>query len=254
MKPDLLTCWIKHCDYPLFRQKLKEHRHRFGKVIVLFSEHNRFPYFDHFIHESLKDLDITFLDPAQVDWGNQDWRDIATNHMLKYSDSEWVCSIEQDWFAKDWPYMLDATMKALEDCDLFGWWQENNKYIHPAYWFARRSMLDKTDKDFSAHGKHDHFGWITEGVRKAGGRIDSLQDHGFNCNVDIEAYCFHLGGVNQNYLEGMNEGFVFHRPQIFSVYNQKSTECPVRQDPRHLDLCHKIADKLPVPMGWGEFF
>lgn len=252
MKPDLIVTQIAHCDYPIFRAWLAKYRDRFAKVIIYFSHQNRFPIFAHFMQEALQGLDIIFLDPTPTNWSTQDWRNVSTNYMLKYSDAPWVCSIEQDWFCKDWDKLLDATFKAMETHDLIGWWQENNNYIHPAYWFIKRETLEQTNKDFSAHGKYDHFGWITEDVGKE--RILTLQEMGFNCQVESSADCFHLGGVNQNYLEGLKPEYVFHRPQIFSAYNKASTEVSVRQSPRHLELCHKIAEKLPVPIGWEEFF
>lgn len=253
MRPDLIITWIKHCDYPIFRGFLTSNRDWFNKVIVLFSEHNRFPYFDHFIHESLKDLNITWFDPAEIDWGREDWRNVSTNEMLKHSDSEWVCSIEQDWFSKDWNGLWEKTKEAMGQADLVGWWQENNKYIHPSYWFIKREMLEKTNKDFAAHDGHDHFGWITKDVERLGGKIITTQEMGFK---DFED-CFHLGGVNQNYLEGLKPNYVFHRPEIFASYNYWSLKAEVKQDPRHIELCKKIMEKLPHKPEvdkWKEFF
>jgi len=251
MNCTLITCWIKHCDYPLYRRFLKNYRQFFNKIVILFSEHNRWPYFDHFIHGSLADLDITFLDSKELDWGKEDWRNVATNEMLKYSDTEWVVSIEQDWFSKDWNKLLNAVEEASKDNEYIGWWQESNKYIHPSFWFIKRALLDKTRKDFAAHGKHDHFGWIAEDVKSLGGKTKTTQEMGFK---DFED-CFHLGGVNQNYLEGLKPDYVFHRPEIFSSYNYWSVKADVKQDPRHLELCKKIAERLPAPDDkWKEFF
>ena len=176
MKPDLIITQIKHCDYPIFRGFLMSHRDWFEKVIVYFSEHNRFPYFDHFIQDSLKNLDITWADPVFINWGVEDWRNVSTNELLKYSEAEWVCSIEQDWFARDWNKLWEAVQEASKTADYMGWWQENNKYIHPSFWFAKRELLDKTRKDFSAKPPHDHFGLIYEDVKKLGGRVKTLQE------------------------------------------------------------------------------
>jgi hypothetical protein len=264
MKPDLLICWIKHADYPIFRETLRKHRDFFGKIIIYWSEHFRDIYFDEFIQKDLESLgNIQFLPNIEYKYGVEDWRNIATNYMLEHTDSEWVCSIEQDWFAKDWTYLLTRVEKEMVIADLIGWWQPNGKYIHPGFWFMRRESLEKTNKDFAAHDGFDHFGWITQDAIKQGMEIVSLQDLGFKTEVGIDQDCFHLGGVNQNYLEGLKEGYVFHRPEVFMVYNYWCRKANVPQDPRFIELSMKIEDRLRkeqfpevdiAMLGWSEFF
>ena len=205
--PDLLLTQIKHTDYPIWRMTLKKYRGFFGKIIVYFNENNRFPYLDHFIHDAMADLgNIVFLDQAEMDWGKQDWRDISTNEMLKYSDSEWVCSVEQDWFAKDWDKLFDAVEKASETHGLIGWENQAGQYIHPSFFFIKREMLEKTRKDFSAKEGVDHFGLITRDVKAMGGKIISTQELGFrDVSTPNETDCFHLGSVNFNYLNGLDD-------------------------------------------------
>jgi len=255
MKPDLLICWIKHTDYPIFRMLLERHRKFFDKVIIYWSEHFRHIYFDKFIEEALSHLDITFLPNIEYQYGKEDWRNVATHHMLKHSTNEWVCSIEQDWFAKDYSGLLEAVQKSAADADLIGWWQENNDYIHPSFWFIKRSVLEQTTKDFAAHDEHDHFGWITHDVKKLGKKIVTTKQLGYKDFEDT----FHLGGINQNYLNGLDEGFVFHRPDIFYVYNYFCRQTPVKQDPRFIDLSQEIENKLALPINptesqWAPFF
>jgi hypothetical protein len=274
MKPDLIICWLKHTDYPIFRATLRKHRDFFGKVIIYWSEHNRFPYYDHFIHESLKDLDVTFLDPTFTDWSiGEDWRNHATTEMLKYSTSDWVCSIEQDWFSKDWNRLLEATRGAMERCDLFGWYNPTNfPYIHPAYWFIRRETLEKTSKDFAPHpdiNGCDHFAMITHEALKSGAKMLTLQDLGFQTDIiSPEATdCFHLGGVNQNYLD-FDERFKannLHRSDLFYIYNYWSG-ISNPSDPSYSPLFHQQVNKThvylesaypninPETSGWKEFF
>jgi hypothetical protein len=262
-KPDLLITWIKHCDYPIFREFLVNHSNFFNKIIIYWSEHNRFPYFDHFIQDAIRQdvyelfdhPEIIFLDPIETDWGKEDWRNKSTNYMLHFSESEWVCSIEQDWFSNDWNKLLTATQEAMKDNDLVGWWQENNEYIHPSYWFIKRNILDQTNKDFSARDGQDHFGWISKDVIKMNGKIKTTQQMGF---VDFKD-CFHLGGVNQNYLEGMKKDFVFHRPEIFYVYNYWCQKAEVTQDSRFTQISSEIHRLLNLPIDpenceWTQFF
>jgi hypothetical protein len=115
-------------------------------------------------------------------------------------------------------------------------------------------MLEKTNKDFGAHDGFDHFGWITKDVERLGGKIVTTQQMGYADFVD----CFHLGGVNQNHLEGLKPEFVFHRPDIFSVYSKYSIAADVEQSPAFVERTKKILERLPVnPQDeekWKEFF
>ena len=271
MKPDLLICWLKHNDYPLFRQFLAKYRSFFGKVIIYFSEHNRFPYYDHFMEQSMKDLDIIFLDPTFTDWSiGEDWRNHATNEMLKYSTSEWVCSVEQDWFSKDWDRLLETTEKAMNESDLTGWMNYTNaSYIHPAYWFIKRELLNKTGSDFTPHSEidgADHFGMVTYKARELGARILALQDLGLKLDLSTpdNTDAFHLGGVNQNYLdfEQRFQGSGIHRSEIFYVYNYFSMKSPVIQSPHFMErmkyvepfLKELVGDLDPETSEWSKFF
>lgn len=244
-RPDLIICWIKHADYPIFRATLRKHRDFFGKIIIYWSEHFRDIYFDEFIQKDLESLgNIQFLPNIEYKYGEEDWRNVATNYMLKHTDSEWVCSVEQDWFDKDWDKTLTLITEASKDADLMGWWQPNGKYIHPGFWFMKRESLEKTNKDFSAHGVFDHFGWITKDAQDLGMKIITLDDLELDTNVDPNADCFHLGGVNQNYLEGLKEEFVFHRPDIFMIYNHWCRKSNVPQDSKFVVLSWKIEEVL----------
>ena len=250
-RPDLLICWIKHADYPIFRETLRKHRDFFGKIIIYWSEHFREDYFDKFIQKDLESLgNIQFLPNIEYKYGEEDWRNIATNHMLQFTDSEWVCSVEQDWFSKDWGSLLEMVNEAMQSHDLVGWGAKSGAkqfYIHPAFWFIKRSLLDKTRKDFSAKDGEDHFGLIT---RDAEVLVDPEKvfcierDGGLKCDVGTTADAFHLGGVNQNYINGLTEGYVFHRPEAFMIYNYWCRKSEVTQDARFTELSLSIEGVL----------
>lgn len=254
-KPDLLICWIKHADYPIFRETLRKHRDFFGKIIIYWSEHFREDYFDKFIQKDLESLgNIQFLPNIEYQYGVEDWRNVATNYMLKHTDSEWVCSVEQDWFSKDWEGLLKMVSEAMETNDLVGWGAKSGIkqfYIHPAFWFIKRVLLDKTRKDFSAKDGEDHFGLITRDVEELPrpGKIFCIErDGGLKCDVGVNSDCFHLGGVNQNYINGLAEDYVFHRPEPFMIYNYWCRKAQVAQDPKFTHLSLEIEARLR-----GEF-
>mgnify|MGYP001585955497 CR=1 FL=1 len=268
-KPDLLITWHESNDYPPFRATLRKHRDFFGKIIIYLSKHFREPVYADFLKESMRDLgNIVFLDPIEYQYGVEDWRHVSTTYMLKHSNSEWVTSVEQDWFAKDWDKMLEATDKAMKEADMVGWMNETaHSYIHPSYWFIKRDLLESLGTDFKPHSEivgSDHFAMMTYKAQERGVKIVTLQDLGFDCNFRQEADAFHLGGVNQNYLnfEELFEAKTIHRAEAFFVYNRLSMSAPVQQSKEFLDRCahvdHKLSEIFPnysiEASGWKEFF
>lgn len=267
MLPDLIITWLKHCDYPIFRKFLETYRYFFKDIYIYFSEHNRFPYFDHFIHDSLKDLKIIFIDPVLTDWSTEDWRNKSTNEMLKHSNAEWVCSIEQDFFSKDWNRLLDTCENLMKTEDMFGWLNHTaHSYIHPAFWFIKREVLDKTSKDFSAHPEivgSDHFATITYDVMQLGAKIKTIQVVGFKTDITTpeNTDCYHQGGINNNYLDGINANR-FHREELFYIYNYWSSVAPVKQSSEFIRMMLKVESilKLKYPYidpntnEWSVFF
>lgn len=271
IKPDLLITWHESCDYPVFRVTLAKHRDFFGKIIIYLSKHFREPVYSQFLKDSMQDLgNILFLDPIEYQYGEEDWRNVSTNHMLNYSDSEWVCSVEQDWFAKDWQKLLTKTEEAMGSADMVGWMNETRfSYIHPSYWFMRRSLLEKTSKDFAAHPEingSDHFGMITYDAQEREGRIVTLQDMGFKTDLTTaeDTDCFHQGGINQNYLNYGQDKWedTLHRGELFYIYNYWSMKTKVKQDPRFMELMTKVDNTLqkkfshinPETNEWRKFY
>lgn len=256
---DLLITWHESCDYPVARLFLKRHHKFFNKIIIYFSKHHREPVFTDFLKSSMKDLgNIVFLDPIEYKYGEEDWRQVATNYMLKYSNSEWISSIEGDWFSSDWYRLLDITQKAMEASDMVGWMNMTNApYIHPSYFFAKRELIESAGNDFTPHPEvngGDHFAAITWKAKELGAKIMELPIG--ECVPN--SLGFHLGGVNQNYLEGLKDGHEFHRKEIFSVYNYFSQVAEVTQSPEFMDLCQKIGNKLSPTLEdiekWRIFF
>lgn len=270
-KPDLLVCWIANNDYPLFRLWLEKYHSFFNKIIIHWDIMFRFPFYNAFIQSSLSHIpNIKFLDMAKREFGVDDWRNVATNEMLKHSDSEWVCSIEQDWFDKDWDKTLGLVTEAMGRADLIGWYNQTNfPYIHPAFWFVKREILDKTNKDFAPHMEingADHFAMVTKEVLEQGGKLITLKDLGLESdNLDpTVVHCFHLGGVNQNYLDFADrfKANSLHRPDIFYVYNHFSMQAPVKQSEEFMMQCREVAAFLknmfpnidPETSEWRKFF
>ena len=262
MTKSLLVTWIANCDYPLFRLWLEKHHTRFDEIIICFDISFRFPIFSSFMQSSLSHIpNIKFFDPVTRDLGNDDWRDKSTRFMVEQSTGDWLFSIEQDWVSKDWEKLFAVTEEAMKTNDLIGWWQPAGNYIHPAYWVMKREALEKTKKDFSAHAPYDHFGWVTKEAEDLGLKITSLQDLGINCDVNLQADSFHIGGINQNFLEGLREDYQFHRGEIFAVYNYWSMKALVSQSSEFIARSELLQERLkklypvvvPELSSWKEF-
>ena len=103
---DLIITHPTNCDYPLWRDMLKEYRHRFNKVIIVFSESHDNVDFKNFVKQVMADDDITFLEPYQVTT-NMDWRNFAVRSGLRESTAEYVWFTEQDFFIRKgfWKYV-----------------------------------------------------------------------------------------------------------------------------------------------------
>jgi len=261
MKKSLIISWISSCDYPLFRVWLEKYHGYFDEIIIYWDIQFRHPIFWAFIQQSLSHLpNIRFIDPVPYEYGVGDWRSTATNELVRHATGDWLISIEQDWFCKDWDSLFRSMDESMKHYDMFGWWNPtNNPYIHPAFWGIKRELFEKTNKDFSAHPEingSDHFAMITYDAEKLGANIDK-----YGGDFHPDSLCFHLGGVNQNYLNGLTNGFEFHRPEVFAIYNYECGLANVKQDPRFLELSEdieaKLLSQLPVDIGnnqWTKFF
>jgi hypothetical protein len=263
MKKSLIVSQITSVDYPLWRAWLAKYHSWFDEILIYFDVQYRHPFFWAFIQQNLSTIpNIRFLDPVPYEYGVGDWRSTATNELVKQATGDWLISIEQDWFVIDWEALFKNMSGSMSVADMFGWWNPTNTpYIHPAFWGIKRELFEKTTKDFSPHPEingSDHFAMVTYDAIKLGAKIDKYYE-----KFSPDSNYFHLGGVNQNYLNGMNEGFEFHRAEPFYVYNKHCMSLPIAQDERFMNLMGDINMKLyktftePWPIyddRWGKFF
>ena len=267
MNCDLLMQWSIFCDYPIFRMHMKRYfEKRFNKILFYPSNHNRDHSFRPFLEKVIDDKH--WLKPEPINWTEPgiDWRQSETIPLIEASDSEWIFITEPDFFCKDWDIFLNMVEDEMKTANMIGWMNMTNfHYIHPSCFFIKRSMLEKTSKDFRAHpevGGSDHFATVTRDVEKVGGKIVTLKEMGL---IDWEDF-FHLGGLTQNYIE-MNENpetyDSFVRPELFYIYNYWSRKADVEQSPEYLTLSKAVERKLldtkgitinPEENKWSIFF
>lgn len=264
-KIDLLNQHSIFCDYPVWRANVAKHRNRFNKVILYPSDHNREQSFRDFLFETIKEDWVT---GHTIDWTapGVDWRQAETEPMLDHLEGDWVYFNEPDWFVKDYDKFYDAVEKAIaEGADAIGWWNATAfPYLHPACFFIKREILEKTQKDFRAHPEItgcDHFAMLTRDLEKMGAKIVTTEDMGFEYWKD----CFHLGGLTSNIIDSVvNPGFEFHRPELFGAYNYFSRKV-TPQSSEFIALSEKVEELLRSKYPhlanfdfekseWAEFF
>lgn len=266
-----IDVWLQHsiyCDYPVWRlNMLERNRDRFKKVVLYPSDHNREKSFKNWLFDNVKE---TWVKDHTVDWfapEGVDWRQAEIEPMFAYSDAEWVYFTEQDWFVKDYNKFYDMVQAEMDKgADAIGFWNATAfPYLHPASFFIKREVLEKTQKDFRAHPEIDgcdHFAMLTRDLEKLGAKIVTYQDMGL---VEWED-CFHLGGLTSNIIDSVAnpETYRFHRPDMFYVYNWWSRQLPLPINKGYLDLSSKVEILLkehhpeavsdPKTSKWAEYF
>ena len=193
MNPDLIICWPQHLDYPLWRQFIRENRADFDKVIIIFTQMNTTTGdYREFVRQSTLEDDIIIKnnDPVSAE---QDWRDVATNKALWYSNNEWVFFTEQDFFinkpADFWHMVKDLTDKNFEAIAYL-----QGDRAHPCCFFIKRHILEtKTKKNFSViPDVSDHFSRITADLERKGIPIGYLKD------TETRDIVLHMNALSQN--------------------------------------------------------
>lgn len=259
MKIDVISQYCVHNDYPIFRYNMKRHKDKINKLILYPSRHHGVIDFEAFSKKCF--TEATWVTPVPIDYGKEDWRQAETIPCLAYSNAEWIWFTEQDFFVNDWDKFFADVEKAMQKSDMIGWWNPTNfPYVHPSCIFIKRTMLDKTTKDFSAHPEIngcDHFAMLTADVQRLKGKITTLQDLGW----ENWKNAFHLGGLTYVYQDWKGDGtdaFGVGNPEAFYNYNYWSRQAPVEQSPEYQKLSIQIEraleNKYQANPRWEEFF
>lgn len=182
IKPDVIVTWPKNCDYPLWRQFIRDNRSRFNKVIIAFMEPNSGYDFKPFIQEAMWQDNIKFLDAPIPRAGIDDWRDLAVNASLLQSQSDWIWFTEQDFYPCFGFWEHEIQWSENNKCDVIAAYQSTR--MHPCCMFVKRMALDKTHKNFGiVPDKTDHFYLIQKDLEDNGakiGKIDPKRYHHYN--------------------------------------------------------------------------
>ena len=220
IKPDVLLVWPSGYDYPLCRFQMDNFKTFFNKVIICTYDHGR-PDFRPFLKEAMPKA--IFVDSG-VD--STSWRERATLLALSKSQSEWILFTEQDFFAKD-DHFYEKVFEAAKTHDVVG--IRNGTRLHPCFLLVKKSLLNKTRKDFSVNGDgKDHFWNVSQELLELGNFKD-IRDLGLYEGVDW----FHFSSMTWNLFRIKDSDVLeFHEPAEFLVYNTLSRTKKVIQDAR----------------------
>ena len=187
---DVIVCWPRSCDYPLWRQFIRDERHRFYRVLAMFTEHSGHDYSD-WLRANCPDVE--FVDSFIRDG---DWRDGAVNAALDISTSNRVWFTEQDFFITD-PSFWDAEGVVV------GFNAGDGRPLHPASLFVNRDLIPLTSRYFGPEPV-DHF--YTFGTELCGLIEPTLMTSGFE----------HLQGTTQNHslIDSGEDAGVFRRDRF----------------------------------------
>jgi hypothetical protein len=193
-----------HLDYPLWRQFIHDNRDKFAKVIVIFTNMNTGKDYRPWLQQELNKDGIISMSNDEVRAGD-DWRNIAVNRGLTYSDSEWVWFTEQDYFPLEGFWGVVYTMS--EASEVFGHFQDDR--LHPCCIFIKRSLLNTTDRDFGVvRDKSDHFGLLQQ----------ELDFRNVPIGIISSYYGKHYNGLSQNMWMLMNNEEPNYQPDKFKEY------------------------------------
>lgn len=228
MKPDLITPWPMHLDFPLWRQQLRRIRGHFDKVVIIFTHMNAKGDYRSFVRDALKDDQCIIKDNNEVS-GDQDWRNVATNKGLEYCNSEWVFFTEEDFFIKAGGNFWKL-VKSMQDAGskVIGYFQGDMR-IHPCCLFVERATIDtQTQRDFGVSpDTSDHFYVFTEELKKSGVSIGYITEP-----MRGDSF-YHLNGLSQNlFLLQTGEVPNYNPPQ----FRKHLEECLKVDVPLHPDF------------------
>lgn len=218
---DLIVVWPNNCDYPMWRSLMRFYRVQFRKVIIVFMKTNQEPDYRQFIRDNLAGFAITFIDSPEVA-PDQDWRNVAVNAGLEVSDAPWVWFTEQDFFVinhdRFWPKIRDARQynKAI------GYIEKNSGRIHPCCLFVKRSLINRTTKNFGVTSDGDHFARFTKEIsaNQPVVNLESLGLHEKSSALDPGDHDYlHLNGLSHNHTLIHNREYGnIYQPKVFQEY------------------------------------
>lgn len=188
IKPDIIVCWPRNNDYPIWREFIHNNRSRFNEIIIVFTETNYGDDYRDFVRSAMFNDAVQFVDILNIPSG-QDWRDVSVNAALMHSyNAEYIWFTEQDFFPKEgfWDFIEKAF---AEGNDIVATYDATR--MHPCnIMITRYALTWQTRKDFGiVPDKIDHFGVFQRAAESMGAKIAKVPENLYE----------HLNGLSHNF-------------------------------------------------------
>jgi len=222
MITDLIVTWPRNCDYPLWRQFIRDNRTRFNEVIISFMETNQGEDYRLELTEMMRNDYVLTIQPPLIIAG-EDWRNASINSALLHSyNAPWVWFTEQDFFPKD-GFWEEVQRMQDEGCNVIAVYQGDR--MHPCCIFMKREILNKTHKNFGIiPDMADHFSLIQKD-------LESIDDSIIGV-ISPKLYT-HMNGLSHNWSLLVSGQMPNHNPDQFFDY---------------LMSCSRL--NIPIPEHW----
>lgn len=226
IRPDVIVCWPRNCDYPLWRQLIHDNRKLFNEVIIVFTEtHNGEDYREFIKSAMLRDY-IHFVDMQDIT-GGSDWRDVSIKAGLLHSyNAEWIWFTEQDFFWQEgfWKEVETYVNMGLRVIGV----NDGSKRLHPCSLFMKRKVLnEETRKNFGIiPDVSDHFSMIQR----------DLEDREIPIGIVDNQYYKHLNGLSHNWSLVYRKEKPNWRVEEFNQYLTNCLKVTVPLDSRFTSL------------------
>lgn len=241
IKPDIIVSWPRNCDYPLWRQFIRDNRHRFNEIIIGFTETHLGPNFISFVKQAMFPDYIHFVDIVDLPPG-RDWRDFTVNNCLLHSyNAEWVWFTEQDFIITSDTFWEDVDKLSNENI-VFGAYQSSR--LHPCCIFSNREGLNSTSRNFGiVPDKYDHFYIFQKELEDRDIQIGSLK-RGYK----------HLNGLSHNISLLYQSSTPNYNLDEFHAYLEDtlSVSVPIDDGYRHIIIAYLMGlERSPIGGGGG---
>lgn len=224
--PDIIVSWPRNADYPLWRQFIRDERQRFNEIIIVFTETNQGHDYREFVTQAMMRDYVHFVQSPPIQYGLEDWRNIAIHAGLLHSyNAEWIWFTEQDFYPVDKTFWEDVEQAERDGFEVIG--VLDSERLHPCCMFIKRSVLEKTGKNFGiVKDTLDHFGLIQK----------SIKEQGIKTGIISTDKYVHMAGLSHNmYLLGLGEA-PNHQKEDFLRWLKSSLCVKVPIDSRFREL------------------
>ena len=226
--PDVIVTWPINCDYPLWRQFIRDNRERFRNVVIVLMNTHTSSDYRSFLRAAMAEDNISFLE-TPLYGASEDWRNVSINAAYDYlktsSTAEWVWFTEQDFFPRE-GFWEEVYSIAEEGADYIG--IKEGDRLHPACLFIKKQILNRTHKNYSV--------------------VPNVSDHFFLIQKDLEnmdlfrALCSpdhytHMAGLSHN---------------MSLLERGEAPNHNVEEFIKYLRMCMKV--KVPLPEHFIELY